>query len=177
MVSSPAILKATPPTFVCPSDAAESRFDLFEEMGTKGEFGQDSQHLLVTLPEANYVGVFGISDPDNARCGIGEGPFIKDRSVRYAEVTRGLGKVMFVGERTARKLPSTWLGMYLNGEDAKSRTVGSADQSPNYIDSDESELDGRHPGHANFLWGDGRVQAVEDDVERSVYQNAARREM
>ena len=82
---------------------------------------------------------------------------------------------MFVGERTARKLPSTWLGMFLNGEDAKSRTVGSADQGPNRLGSDESELDSRHPDNANLLWGDGRVQAVADDVERCVYQDAAKR--
>jgi prepilin-type processing-associated H-X9-DG protein len=173
----PSILTVTPAVFVCPSDDAEPRFDLFEELGTLGGFGQDSQHVLITLPQANYVGVFGVSDPDISAAGIGEGPFIKDRAFRFAEITRGLSNVMFVGERTARKLPSTWLGMYLNGEDAKSRTVGSADQGPNQLASDESELDSRHPGHANFLWGDGRVQAVADSVERCVYQDAAKRDL
>jgi prepilin-type N-terminal cleavage/methylation domain-containing protein/prepilin-type processing-associated H-X9-DG protein len=174
--SATAIIETTPTVFICPSDEAEPRFDLFEELAAHGEFGQDSQHLLVTLPQANYVGVFGVSDPDNAPNGIGEGPLFKDHNIRFAQITRGLGKVMFVGERTARKLPSTWVGIYLNGEDAQSRLVGSADQGPNRPDSDESEFESRHPGHANFVWGDGRVQAVADDVERSVYQDAARRD-
>jgi prepilin-type processing-associated H-X9-DG protein len=175
--SSPAaILSITPAMFICPSDEAEPRFDLFEELQAQPDFGQDSQHLLVTLPCANFVSVFGNSDPDHQSDGLGEGPFIKNRTVRFAEIVRGLGKVMFVGERTARKLPSTWLGVYVNGEDAQSRMVGAAEQGPNRSDADECEFDSRHPGHANFLWGDGRVQAVADDVERSVYQNSARRD-
>jgi prepilin-type processing-associated H-X9-DG protein len=151
-------------------------FDLFEELGVDGDFGQDSQHLLVTLPQANFVGVFGIADPDRSPTGLGEGPFIKNRTIRFAEIVRGLGKVMFIGERTARKLPSTWLGVYLNGEDAQNRIVGWAFQGPNRPDADEGEFDSRHPGHTNFLWGDGRVQAVADEVEPSVYQGSARRD-
>jgi prepilin-type processing-associated H-X9-DG protein len=174
--SSTAIIATTPALFVCPSDDAEPRFDLYKELGTDGEFGQDSKNLLVTLPEANYVGVFGVSDPDSAHDGVGEGPFIKNVAFRFPQITRGLGKVMFIAERTARKLPSTWVGVYLSGEDANSRIVGSADQGPNRSDADESELDSRHPGRTNFLWGDGRVQAVADDVDRIIYQDAARRE-
>jgi prepilin-type processing-associated H-X9-DG protein/prepilin-type N-terminal cleavage/methylation domain-containing protein len=170
------IIETTPAMFICPSDFAEPRFNLYKELGTDGEFGQDSQNLLVELPEANYVGVFGVSDPDTAKDGFGEGPFIKNIPCRFPQITRGLGKVMFIGERTARKLPSTWIGIYLSGEDANSRLVGSADRGPNQLDADESELESRHAGHVNFLWGDGHVQAVADDVDRTVYQDAARRD-
>jgi prepilin-type processing-associated H-X9-DG protein len=161
--------------FICPSDNAEPRFELFEESPTQTEFGQDSQQSLATLPEANYIGVFGNSDPDVLPGGSGEGPFVKNRTFRLSEMSRGLSKVMFVGERTARKLPSTWIGMYLNGENAQSRTVGIADHAPNRDDTDESELDSRHSGHANFLWGDGHVQGIADDIDRVMYQESARR--
>jgi prepilin-type processing-associated H-X9-DG protein len=174
--SSPAILATTPALLLCPSDDAEPRFDLFEEIQSQPDFGQDSKQLLVTLPHANYVAVFGNSDPDHQTLGLGEGPFIKDRTMRLAEISRGVSKVMFIGERTARKLPSTWLGVYTNGEDPQSRMVGAAALGPNRPDADECEFDSRHPGHANFLWGDGRVQAVADEVEQSVYQDSARRE-
>jgi prepilin-type processing-associated H-X9-DG protein len=174
--SASAVLSTTPAMFACASDDAELRFDLFEELQAQPDFGQDSQHLLVTLPNANYVGVFGNSDPDHQTNGLGEGPFIQNRKMRLAEISRGLGKVMFVGERTARKLPSTWLGVYLKGEDAQSRMVGAADVGPNRLDADECEFDSRHPGHANFLWGDGRVQAVADEVKQSVYQASAQRQ-
>jgi prepilin-type processing-associated H-X9-DG protein len=173
--SSAAVYETTPKEFVCPSDNADPQFELFEDSQTVSEFGQESQQLLATLPQANYVAVFGIADPDQLESGLGEGPFIRNRKFRLSDITRGLGKVMFVGERTARKLPSTWIGTYLKAENAQSRTVGIADVAPNREDTDESELDSRHPGHTNFLWGDGRVQAVADDIARNVYQDSARR--
>jgi prepilin-type processing-associated H-X9-DG protein len=173
--SSAAVQETTPTVFVCPSDNAEPQFELFEDSQAISEFGQESQQLLATLPQANYVAVFGVADPDQLKNGLGEGPFVRNHRFRLADITRGLGKVMFVGERTARKLPSTWIGTYLNAENAQSRTVGIADVAPNRVDTDESELDSRHPGHTNFLWGDGRVQAVADDIERNVYQDSARR--
>jgi prepilin-type processing-associated H-X9-DG protein len=173
--SSPAILTLTPSLLLCPSDDAEPTFDMFAEIESQPDFGQESKQLLVTLPHANYVAVFGNSDPDHKDLGLGEGPFIKDRTMRLAEISRGLSKVMFIGERTARKLPSTWVGVYLNGEDPQSRMVGAADMGPNRADADECEFDSRHSGHANFLWGDGRVQAVADEVEQIVYQESAQR--
>jgi prepilin-type processing-associated H-X9-DG protein len=175
-LSSPSVLDITPPLFVCPSDDAEPKFDLFKEPPGAPDSGQASDRLLVTLPEANYVGVFGTCDPDQSLSGLGDGTFIKDRVTPLAHVTRGLSKVMFVGERTARMLPSTWIGVYLLGEDAPNRIVGAAEKGPNRMDVDECEFDSRHPGHANFLFGDGHVQAITDDVAQNVYQDFARRE-
>jgi prepilin-type processing-associated H-X9-DG protein len=170
-----AYLIRTPAIFVCPSDAAEPQFELFRETDKQKEHGQSSESLGV-FPQANYLGVFGNSDPDLVSEEDGEGTFIGNRQFRLSELTRGVSQVMFVGERSARKLPSTWIGTYLSGENAQSRIVGLAELGPNRDDSDESEFDSRHPSHSNFLWGDGRVQAVADDVDRLIYQATARRE-
>jgi prepilin-type processing-associated H-X9-DG protein len=74
-----------------------------------------------------------------------------------------------------RKLASTWLGIAIHGEDAAGRIVGYADLGPNREDSDECEFDSRHVGHVNFLWADGHVEAIADDVDRQVYQQSATR--
>jgi prepilin-type processing-associated H-X9-DG protein len=80
-----------------------------------------------------------------------------------------------VGERTTRKLPSTWLGFDTGGEDAPGRVAGSVMLGPNRADSDECDFESRHPGHVNFLWADGHVRAMADGIDQSVYRASGRR--
>jgi prepilin-type processing-associated H-X9-DG protein/prepilin-type N-terminal cleavage/methylation domain-containing protein len=160
--------------FVCASDVEEDSFQLFQEIGGHESSGLSSTRLLVELPAANYVGVFGTSDPDGETPCSGEGPFIRDRESTLADFQRGSSHVLFVGERTARKLPSTWLGVDLKGEDAAGRVAGQAWQGPNRADADECEFDSRHPGGVNFLWGDGHVAWLVDEIDESLYRQLAR---
>jgi len=171
---SPLVLRSTPRVFLCPSDSAEPTFELFEEEGEHETEAQDSREVLVVLPHANYVGVFGTVDPDDVDGTTGDGVFVQERSHRWSETTRGLSHIVMVGERTAQKLPSTWLGIALEGEDAAGRIVGHADKGPNREDADECEFDSRHPGHVNFLWCDGHVTATSDSIEPNVYRESAR---
>lgn len=168
-------LSTTPAVFLCPSDMVEPTFDLFAEFEDHEKHAQESQKMLATLPAASYVGVFGTTDPDDVPGASGNGAFIADRSCRFAEISHGLSHVVLVGERTARKLPSTWLGVVLDGEDAAGRLTGFCDLGPNRPDADECEFDSRHPGHVNFLWGDGHVDAVADNIDRQLYHELARR--
>ncbi|MGQ0637694.1 MAG: DUF1559 family PulG-like putative transporter [Planctomycetaceae bacterium] len=161
---------------LCPSDSASQQFTLYADEDAAHEgFGQTSKSPLVVLPSANYVGVFGTHDPDDRSAHDGDGVFIRDRRVRLAECERGLSSTMLVSERTARKLPSTWVGFALAGEDAAARVVGYADLGPNRDDADECEFDSRHTGHINVLFGDGRVDRVGNSVDRRVYRAQARR--
>lgn len=164
-----------PAVFTCPSDIGEPTFALFQEEGEHEEGGLSSEQILVELPRANYLGVFGISDPDAVAGETGEGVFIKDRELKLAHIPNGTSHVLFVGERTSRKLPATWLGIDVEGEDAVGRIVGQAYLGPNRDDADECEFDSRHPGGANFLYGDGHVKLVTDDISPQVYRQAARR--
>ena len=159
--------------FLCPSDITQTRFTLYEIDGSARTLGP-----LVDLPSANYVGVFGVSEPDDdeARSAAGEGAFIEGRPVRFADFTRGLSNSMFVGERTMARVPSTWLGVDIRGEDALCRLVGNAFTSPNCGWCDECEFSSRHPGGANFLWGDGRVSLISETIHSLDYQTLARRQ-
>lgn len=153
--------------FCCPSDVMPRTFELMREPSLHGTARLPGR--LVTLPSANYIGVFGDTDPDAAKA-VGNGAFIGERSVRFCEFERGLSNSFLVGERTARKLPATWIGFVHCGEDAQGRVVGGALIRPNYEDGDECDFDSRHPGISNFLWGDGRVEAVSSNIESGIYR-------
>lgn len=163
------------PIFRCPSDVADLRFVLFQEVGGHETSGMKSLTAMIELPSANYLGVYGTSDPDAVPLRCGEGIFLGDQFLRFSDCQQGLSNILMVGERTARKLPSTWLGIMLEGEDASGRLVGNAYLGPNRTDADECEFDSRHSGCVNFLWGDGHVQSISDSIDAGTYRRFANR--
>lgn len=158
--------------WLCPSDIVEPTFVLHEDDEFTGSNGP-----LVSLPTANYVGVFGTTEPDEVEVPelLGEGAFEGVRPVRFAEFRRGLSQTFLVGERTMAKVPSTWLGVDVRGEDAGCRLLGNAATSPNCVPCDECEFDSRHTGGANFLYGDGRVRLVSQSIDSHEYRRLSRR--
>jgi prepilin-type processing-associated H-X9-DG protein len=163
------VRSTTPALFLCPSDTGDPVFPMFAEIGENGSHAQESEDVLIMLPRANYVGVFGTSDPDDVPGETGTGVFVQTRGRRFAEMLRGTSHVMMLGERTTRKIPSSWLGFAVEGEDAAGRIVGYVDLGPNRDDADECEFDSRHPGHSNFVWADGHTSAVQNEVDRAIY--------
>jgi prepilin-type processing-associated H-X9-DG protein len=161
--------------FCCPSDYGPRQFALYAETGDHESTHQDSEEILTLLPRSNYVAVFGTSDPDDCPGDQGEGAFVENRGIRFGEVIRGLSRIVLVGERTTRKLPSSWYGFVVEGEDAAGRVTGNLYRGPNRDDADECELDSRHPGHVNFVWADGHAASVSDDVDIDVYRLLAHR--
>lgn len=159
----------------CPSDIGASSIQLYAEKGPHSALHSMSSEIVATLPRANYVGIFGNSDPDDVPGHVGEGVFLEDRSVSLTMLRQGTSRVVLVGERTTRKLPSTWLGIVMEGEDAPGRVTAHLFLGPNRDDADECELDSRHPGHVNFIWGDGHAGAVADGVDGDVYRTFASR--
>jgi prepilin-type processing-associated H-X9-DG protein len=164
-----------PKAFLCPSDHGAASFPLYAELGEPGANAQKSTRLLTILPRANYLGVFGTAEPDEVAGDSGQGIFIESRGFRLTEITRGLSRVFMVGERTTRKMASTWLGFAFEGEDAGGRVVGAAFAGPNRDEIDECEFDSRHFGHVNFVWADGHVTCVNNDIDRQVYVQSAQR--
>lgn len=158
----------------CPSDVTPDTFELYADEQSPIAAGHDAS--LTSLPAANYVGVFGNAEPDDTfPAPLGEGAFIEGRPVRLNEFQRGLSNTIVVSERTASRLPSTWLGVERDGEDAVCRLVGNAATAPNCMDCDECEFSSRHNEGINCLWGDGRVAFVHDNIDRPAYRELARR--
>lgn len=170
---------------LCPSDITEPLFTLYVEReeededaasGTlAGKFESPSTGPLVRLPTANYVGMFGTLEADEEiPAPIGDGAFLENKPVRFRDFARGLSNTIAVGERKMAQVPSTWLGVELAGEDAAARLVGSALEGINNPLADEEDFSSRHPGGANFLWADGHVSFVTEDVSLRLYHEWAR---
>lgn len=165
---------------LCPSDIAQPLFTLYEGADERTStlsrpFAPSNSRALVQLPTANYVGMFGtLESDDSIPAPIGDGAFLENRPVRFSEFVRGLTQTMVVGERTMAQVPSTWLGVELAGEDAAARLVGSALEGINNPLADECDHSSRHPGGANFLWGDGHVSFVAQDIDLQLYHQWAK---
>ena len=184
------------PEMLCPSDITEPFFDLWKEAAADGDAtanssvaAQESDHddqtgaSLIRLPTANYQGVFGTSEADEAyepiaaaNPAFGEGVIVHNRRVRWADLERGLSNTLLVGERTMAMVPSTWLGVDLRGEDSTCRLVGSAITRPNCVGGDECEFSSRHAGGSAFAWADGHVSLVSEEVDAIAYRLLAQRE-
>jgi type II secretory pathway pseudopilin PulG len=168
---------ATPSVLLCPSDVSDDTFQLYLEDDSNIGGGPDplSEEVLMELPQANYLGIAGYSDPDEPSEYDGAGVFVHRRRFSFRDLTRGLSQVAVISERTARKLPSTWLGFHVLGEDAPGRVLGFCNLGPNIATSDECELDSRHPGCILVLFADGHVQTVSDSVDQALYRSMAKR--
>lgn len=168
------------PVMICPSDVGPADFNLYltqsSHASSNGTAGGRLEQRSIQLPRANYVGIFGNRDPDESAENSGEGTFIGNRTLRWRDLTRGLSNVGVIGERTARRLQATWIGVDVRGEDAFARLTAHAKEGPNVVTSDECEMDSRHPGGINVLFADGHVQHINDHIDRTVYQAMARRQ-
>jgi prepilin-type processing-associated H-X9-DG protein/prepilin-type N-terminal cleavage/methylation domain-containing protein len=156
---------------LCPSDLTEPTFLLSWEDEVANTSGP-----LFDLPSASYIGVFGTLEADETTpAPPGDGTFVEHRTVRLVDLERGASNTTITGERTMARVPSTWLGVDRQGADAACRLVGNMLTSPNCDTCDECEFSSRHPGGANFLWADGRVSLVSENVDSREYQRMSRR--
>lgn len=175
------------PIMRCPSDISDPMIELYAEQtsppsdqSTSAESSSMATEStpLVRLPAANYVGVFGTLEADETfPAPAGDGSIVSNHIIRYADLQRGQSHTLIIGERTMAMVPSTWFGVNFRGEDAACRLVGSAMTRPNCDSCDECEFGSRHSDGSNFVWADGHVTLVLNDVDSDEYQRMAKRHL
>jgi len=160
------------PAFRCPSDPADNSFEL-EEEGSPGT-------VLIRMATANYIGVFGSEELDD--CEIvapgtncqSSGTFYQNSNTRFRDVTDGLSQTLFVGERKTDATAdwySTWVGAVPEGAETFARVLGATDHVPNDPASHFDDFSSHHTGGAQFLFGDGRVRFISENIDKTVYQS------
>ena len=160
------------PTTRCPSDPAGNTFEL-EQEGSPGT-------VLAKLAIANYIGVFGSDEldscetvPAGSAC-KSTGLFYQNSSTRFRDITDGLSQTLVVGERktdASQGWHSTWVGAVPEGEETFARVLGATDHVPNDPAAHFDDFGSHHVGGAQFLFGDGRVRFISENIDHGVYQS------
>jgi prepilin-type N-terminal cleavage/methylation domain-containing protein/prepilin-type processing-associated H-X9-DG protein len=170
---------STVPTYLCPSEAMSDRFSVLDADGTP----------LADVARANYVamnGVLGVSSDafDN------NGAFLRNTTMRIADITDGLSNTLFVGERSSDMSSVTWTGAMTNAVVPAGRYPDPADQlanaeaapalvlahgskdhlpnNPLVFDADATAS--FHLHGVNFLFGDGSVRFITSGIDGGIYE-------
>jgi prepilin-type processing-associated H-X9-DG protein/prepilin-type N-terminal cleavage/methylation domain-containing protein len=167
-IESPSNLTSRLPTigaYLCPSDSVKPTWWAM----VREPSGIPTQRICEVAP-ANYVGVYGTSDP-----GIdGDGLFFRDSRVGLRDITDGTSQTLAVGERSHSLGEATWVGSvtdavlfpvdgdgvgYPRAEGGPGMVLGHAGGrlGPGDPKGEVNQFYSRHSGGVNFLFADGHV--------------------
>ena len=91
----------TAKSFLCPSDSPGLTWT-----AKKYDLSGNPVATVCDVASANYVGVFGTSEP-----GVDvDGTFFRNSKVRIGDITDGTSNTIIVGERAVKLGPATWVG-------------------------------------------------------------------
>ena len=166
-------LRETPvAAFLCPSDPSDMLFMLHSGAGGGG--GGPGGPPMFEVARANYAGVFG-AEVIETNPQSGEGSFFQNSRICFADIRDGLSNTLLIGERSSRLGGATWVGAVPGAHRGMARVVGRAGGVPNGVLNDLADFGSHHPFGANFVFGDGTVKLISDEVDLAVYQALATR--
>jgi prepilin-type N-terminal cleavage/methylation domain-containing protein/prepilin-type processing-associated H-X9-DG protein len=170
---------AAVPVYFCPSEIQSGTFTVIDSTGQP----------ICAVARCNYTamnGVLGVTSDawDN------NGAFIRNRSMRIADISDGMSNTLFIGERCTNMASTTWTGAVFGGVVPAQRYPNAADQLANaegasalvlshgsrdHIPNDALVFDADatasyHTGGVNFLLGDGSVRFLSNAINGTLYE-------
>jgi prepilin-type N-terminal cleavage/methylation domain-containing protein/prepilin-type processing-associated H-X9-DG protein len=164
--------------YLCPSDLAPPTWP-----ATKYDATGNPVVAVCDVASANYVGVFGITEP-----GVdGEGVFFRNSAVRIGDITDGTSQTLLVGERSFRWAAATWVGAVTGASmvpapgapapagfwNSSGTVLGHTFEGtggPGSLGTEVNGFTSRHPQGANFVFADGHVQFLQAAMNHQVYE-------
>jgi prepilin-type processing-associated H-X9-DG protein len=169
--------------YLCPSDSAPPSW-----LATMRNASGVATQSICQVATANYVGVFGTSDP-----GIdGDGTFFRDSNVGLRDITDGSSQTIIAGERSQNFGQATWVGSvtgavlfpvdndgigYPRAESAPGMVLGHAGGrfGPGNPGAEVNQFYSRHAGGVNFLFADGHVAFLKTTLPSPTFKALATR--
>jgi prepilin-type processing-associated H-X9-DG protein/prepilin-type N-terminal cleavage/methylation domain-containing protein len=169
--------------FLCPSDPVPPSW-----LATMRDASGIPTQSICQVATANYVGVYGTSDP-----GIdGDGVLFRDSNIGLRDVTDGTSQTLAVGERSQNLGQSSWVGSVTNAvlfpvdndgigypraESAPGIVLGHAGGrfGPGNPGGEVNQFYSRHPGGVNFLFADGHVSFLKTTLTNTTFRALATR--
>ncbi len=168
---------------LCPSDDAPLSW-----LAVARDASGNPVRSICQVPSANYVGMYGTSDP-----GIdGGGIFFRDSNIGIPNITDGTAQTIAVGERGHALGEATWVGSvtgaslypvdddgvgYPRVESGPGMILGHAGGSlgPGDPNGEVNQFYSRHPGGVNFLFADGHVSFLKTSMPNLTFRALATR--
>jgi prepilin-type N-terminal cleavage/methylation domain-containing protein/prepilin-type processing-associated H-X9-DG protein len=164
------VIRTSMTAYLCPSDVTEGPFAVSDASG----------NLLATMTPSSYAACVGNDATDTAsglnNDGLGNGVMFRNSGIRLSGITDGASQTIVAGERAWSNVNGVWTGVVTNGVvrgGAMNRcpTTGALYypaatlvQAHGHLLNTDIDEDGglddyssRHPGGANFVFGDGSV--------------------
>ena len=96
--------------------------------------------------------------------------FYHNSNLRFADVRDGLSQTIFVGERNSKIDYSSWVGVVHGVKNAIPRIVGTTAITPNHPQAGFEAFSSHHRGVTQFLFGDGSVHVISDQVDGEMFR-------
>jgi prepilin-type N-terminal cleavage/methylation domain-containing protein/prepilin-type processing-associated H-X9-DG protein len=166
--------------YLCPSDTVGPTWPAYTDPGPGNP---PSTSIICTVASANYVGMFGNSEP-----GVdGSGLFFRNSHVGFREIADGTSHTIAVGERSHMLGEATWVGSVTGAllqpgpndgvglyeiEHGSTMVLGHAGEGkgPNDPTGEPDMFYSMHPGGVNFVFADAHVAFLTSDMDPKVFE-------
>ena len=165
--------------YLCPSDSVPSVWSALKEVDPT------PQNKICDVASANYVGMFGDTEP-----GIdGSGLFFRNSHVRFREITDGTSYTIAIGERSHLLGEATWIGAVTGAvlapgpgdndgigvfeiEHGSSMVLGHTGEhkGPGDPTGDVNMFYSQHSGGVNFVFADGHVTFLTTNLDYKIFK-------
>ncbi|HLN26650.1 MAG TPA: DUF1559 domain-containing protein [Gemmataceae bacterium] len=173
--------------FICPSEINPDNFTVVDANGNPV---LDVNGQPVRVAHSSYVGMNGAPNGVTSDAYDNNGAFIRNKSLKIRDITDGLSNTLFIGERCTNMSNTTWVGAVqgavvpdlrysdladqlanAEGDSALVLAHGSTTHLPNnplVFDADATAS--YHIAGVNFLFGDGSIQSINNNIDPNTYQ-------